>query len=87
MRKWSWCDVGVVAITGWLVLVVTAGAETCKLEIKQLTPAVGARSGDILPSYWFESTYPQSVHMQVGGPEGTVPGSNQKGIPEFSKVV
>ena len=53
MRKWSRYLVGVVAITGWLALVVSAGAETCKLETKRLDGTgrtAGEHAGRLLVS-------------------------------------
>jgi len=87
VRKWSRYLVGVVAIAGWLALVVSAGAETCKLETKRLDGTDRTMMGDIQVDYWFQSTSPQSFFMQIGGPQGMVRGSEQEGTPEFSAVI
>jgi hypothetical protein len=87
MRKWSRILAGVVAITGWLALVVGAGAETCKLETRRLDDATGAGLGRQPAAYWFQSSNPQTFFMQIGGPQGTVRGAEQEGVPEFSKVI
>jgi hypothetical protein len=87
MRKWSRSIVGVVAITGWLALVVSAGAETCKLETRRLDGTGRTGIGNIPVDYWFQSTRPQSFFMQIGGPQGMMGGSQQEGTPEFSKVI
>jgi hypothetical protein len=84
MRKWSRYIIGVVAITGWLVLAISADAETCKLEAKQLD---GANTGNGPAAFWFQSTRPQSFFKQLGGPEGMVGGPVQEEVPEFSKVI
>ena len=87
MRKWSRYLVGVVAIAGWLALVVSAGAETCKLETKRLDGTGRTALGNMPVDYWFQSTSPQSFFMQIGGPQGMIGGSQQEGTPEFSKVI
>jgi len=86
MRKWSRYAVGVVAIAGWLALVVSAGAETCKLEARQLDAAQSRMRAEPA-AYWFQATRPQTFYMSVGGPGGTVQGSSQEGVPEFSHVI
>ena len=47
VRKWSRYLVGVVAIAGWLALVVSAGAETCKLETKRLDATLFHRDFEV----------------------------------------
>ena len=87
MRKWSRYLAGVVAITGWLALLAPAGAETCKLESKQIDRTNLSGSSRTNFDYWFQATRSQSFFMQIGGPAGMVRGSQQEGVPEFSKVI
>ncbi len=87
MKHWSRYVVGVVAVTGLLVLVTRAGAETCALEIKKLenTPDI-SRSG-VAADYLFRSTYPQQFFQQLGGPAGMIRSPGSEANPAFSEVI
>ena len=87
MRSWSRYLVGVVAATGFLVLVSHAGAETGTLELKKIDMSRGVRRSGPPVDYMFRSTYPQSFFQQFGGPEGMIVRPGEKDKPEFSKVI
>jgi hypothetical protein len=86
MREWARICAGIVAVTGLLALVSSAGAGTCKLETKRIDPtaSVSYTAGRLPMEYYFRSR-PQSIFMQIGGPNRIVP--RQTGAPEFDKVI
>jgi hypothetical protein len=87
MKRWSRYLVGVVAVTGLLVLVAHAGAETCKLKMKRVDTSVRSTSSGRPVEYRFRSTSSQTIYQQLGGSGRIVFGSDQEDKPEFSEVV
>jgi hypothetical protein len=86
MRKWSRYLVGVVAVTGLVVHVTHAGAETCTLEMKTVDTSSRTSSSGQSAGYLARSTYPQSFHQRLGGPQGMIVGPN-RGSNKFSNVI
>ena len=86
MRKWSRYITGVVTVTGLLVLVAHAGAETCTLELKRVDTSADSSSSSSL-SRIVGSTYSQGIFQQLGGPEGMIVGPSQGDKPAFSEVI
>ena len=87
MRKWSRYIVGVVTVTGLLVLVTHAGAETCTLELKRVEASTNSSSSDKSLSRIVGSTSSQSFFQQLGGPEGMIISPGQGDKPDFSEVI
>ena len=87
MRKWSRYLVGVVAVTGLLVLVTHAGAETCTLEMKKVDASIRTSSSGLSGGFLARSTYPQSIFQQLGGPEGMIVGPSGGSKVKFSDVI
>lgn len=86
-KRWRYMA-GVISVASLLVLATSAGAETCKLEIKRIEPTATQTSSGVTPvELWFRSTRPQSFFKQTSGREGMIRGPERPGVPEFSQVI
>ena len=83
MKKRFCLLTGAVTLTALLVVVAGVEAETCRLEIKKIDRS--QPPGSPLESL-LRAALPQWFFAQLGGPEGKVPNTRQKGAPEFSTI-